>query len=113
MVVLGAWMYFMPTPAQPPAPVAVPAATASSSSTTSASTSASESKTTMSVAKTASVKMTSNIAASSVTIETDDYIATFSNQGAVLTDFRLKKFENRQTHQPIELVNPDSTRSLH
>jgi hypothetical protein len=31
----------------------------------------------------------------------------FSNQGAVLTSFCLKNFENRQTHQPIELVNSD------
>ncbi len=49
----------------------------------------------------------SNIAAASVTLETDLYTAVFSNEGALLTGFQLKKYQNRQTHQPVELVNSD------
>jgi YidC/Oxa1 family membrane protein insertase len=109
MVVLGTWMYFMPSPSQPPAPAAETAATASSS-TSSTTASTSEGKAVMSSAKAAApVHVASNIPASSTTIETDDYVATFSNKGAVLTGFRLKKYENRATHQPIELVNSDET----
>jgi YidC/Oxa1 family membrane protein insertase len=108
MVVLGAWMFLMPTP--PPAPLAVSTSTGSTS--TSEVISATKAKTTSSVSKTASIHETSNIPASSVTIETDDYTAIFSNRGGVLTSFHLKKFENRQTHQPIELVNSDPNRPL-
>ncbi len=109
MVILGAWMFFMPQPPQP---------TGSAVSTTTGSASAPETvspasaKTTLSVSKVTTVHATSNIPASSVTIETDEYTAIFSNQGAVLTSFHLKKFENRQTHQPIELVNSDPNRAL-
>ena len=48
-----------------------------------------------------------SVAATSVTIVTDEYTAVFSNEGAVLTSFELKKYPNRQTGQPIQLVNPD------
>ena len=47
------------------------------------------------------------VASTSVTISTDEYIAVFSNEGAVLTSFELKKYPNRQTGEPIQLVNPD------
>ena len=47
------------------------------------------------------------VASTSVTISTDEYTAVFSNEGAVLTSFELKKYPNRQTGQPIQLVNPD------
>ncbi|MGH7739170.1 MAG: membrane protein insertase YidC, partial [bacterium] len=47
------------------------------------------------------------VAATSVTITTDQYQAVFSNEGAVLTGFALKKYPNRETGQPIQLVNPD------
>ncbi|HVM31904.1 MAG TPA: membrane protein insertase YidC [bacterium] len=46
-------------------------------------------------------------ASASVTISTDLYTAIFSNEGAVLTSYELKKYPNRQTGQPIQLVNPD------
>jgi YidC/Oxa1 family membrane protein insertase len=108
MVILGAWMFFMPQP--PPAPSTVQATIGSAS--TPGVIPASETKTILSVSKITTAHTTSNIPASSVTIETDDYTAIFSNQGAVLTSFRLKNFENRQTHQPIELVNSDPNRPL-
>ncbi len=47
------------------------------------------------------------VASTSVTISTDEYTAVFSNEGAVLTSFELKKYPNRQTGEPIQLVNPD------
>jgi len=50
---------------------------------------------------------TAHVAAASVTIETDNYIAVLSNQGAVLTSFQLKKFSNRESKKLVELVNPD------
>lgn len=52
-------------------------------------------------------KRTAQVSAASVTIETDNYIAVFSNQGAVLTSFQLKKFSNRESKRLVELVNPD------
>jgi YidC/Oxa1 family membrane protein insertase len=106
MVILGAWMFFMP---QPPPPAT---STATGSGSTPEVISTAGAKTTLSVSKTAAFHATSNIPASSVTIETDDYTAIFSNQGAVLTSFHLKKFENRQTHEPIELVNSEPNRPL-
>jgi len=106
MVILGAWMFFMP---QPPPPVT---STATGSAPTPQVISATGAKTILSFSKTAAFHATSNIPASSVTIETDDYTAIFSNQGAVLTSFHLKKFENRQTHEPIELVNSEPNRPL-
>jgi YidC/Oxa1 family membrane protein insertase len=110
MVVLGTWMYFMPTPSQTPAPAAEPVAVSNLSPSESAKFSAKEAKAEKSSAKAiAAVHVASNIPASTTTIETDDYVATFSNKGAVLTGFRLKKYENRATHQPIDLVNPDET----
>src|ERR1039458_7334500 len=53
------------------------------------------------------LRKASNAPAASVTIETNDYVAVFSNEGALLTSYQLKKYPNRETHQPIELVNPD------
>jgi YidC/Oxa1 family membrane protein insertase len=43
-----------------------------------------------------------------VSIETDEYIATFSNQGGVLTSFQLKKYRNRENPNPVQLVNNDA-----
>ena len=57
--------------------------------------------------KSPALRKTNSAPARSVTIETDEYIATFSNQGAVLTGFELKKYLNRQTKQFRQLVNPD------
>jgi YidC/Oxa1 family membrane protein insertase len=44
------------------------------------------------------------------TVETDDYVATFTNQGGLLTGFALKKYLNRQTQMPVQLVDSDSGR---
>jgi YidC/Oxa1 family membrane protein insertase len=51
----------------------------------------------------------SHVPAMSVTIDTDEYTAVFSSRGAVLTGFRLKKYLNRQTDKPFQLVNADPT----
>ncbi len=44
------------------------------------------------------------------TVETDEYIATFTNQGALMTGFALKKYLNRQTQKPIQLIDSDPGR---
>jgi YidC/Oxa1 family membrane protein insertase len=46
------------------------------------------------------------------TVETDEYVATFTNQGALLTGFTLKKYLNRQTQKPIQLVDSESGRPM-
>jgi YidC/Oxa1 family membrane protein insertase len=109
MVVLGVWMYFMPSPAPPPPPAPSVSTVVKPSNAVPQSVPVKEIKTTLTAIKTTPVHVTSNIPASSVTVETDNYIATFSNQGAVLTGFRLKKYENRETHQLFELINSDAT----
>ncbi len=107
MFVLGLWMYLMPTPPSTPdnSSMGVPQAlTPVAETSASASEPKSATKSVLSQAK------VSQVAVSAITIETDEYIATFSNQGAVLTEFLLKNYLNRQTHQPIELVNADPGR---
>ncbi|HET9869196.1 MAG TPA: membrane protein insertase YidC [bacterium] len=47
-----------------------------------------------------------SVPAASVTVSTDDYEAVFSNEGAVLTSFRLKQYSNRITGKPLQMVNP-------
>jgi YidC/Oxa1 family membrane protein insertase len=107
MFILGLWMYLMPQPPAPPA--GIPSSAVSQPATTA---SASSAKTSSEVVKrTVSAHVVSNVSRSLVTIETDDYIATFSNEGAVLTGFQLKKYMNRQTQKPIELVNAAADRS--
>ncbi len=101
-------MYLMPTP--PPstettASVPTRSSTAAKASAETASISASA----HSATKKKIAPVASNVPAQSVTIDTNDYTAVFSNEGAVLTSFNLKKYQNRQTHQPIELVNPDAS----
>lgn len=51
----------------------------------------------------------SNVPSRSVTVETGDYTAILSNRGAVLTGFALKRFQDRTTRKPIQLVHPDPT----
>lgn len=106
MVVLGAWMYLMPTP-PPPAETKASAPTAVSTAVKVPAEQVLVSSSAPSHKKIAPVA--SNVPAQSVTIETDDYIAVFTNEGAVLSSFNLKKYENRQTHKPIELINPDAS----
>jgi len=52
-------------------------------------------------------KASSSVAAMAVTVETSEYVAVFSNRGALLTSFELKKYKNRETKKLIQLVHPD------
>ena len=109
LVILGVSQFFFPPPPAPPQTAAGgPNAVSQAGSTASPATGASNPP--ASVAKAAAPRKAVHVAAASVTIDTDDYTAVFSNQGAVLTGFQLKKYLNRETHQPIELVNPDPAR---
>lgn len=108
ILILFTWMYFAP---QPPAPLE----NASSSSTLTPQPGTSPASSTASIPaigikKAHSIHVPSSVPAKEVTIETDDYIATFSNKGAVLTDFQLKKYLNRASKKFSELVNPDPER---
>ncbi len=104
MVILGLSQFLLPTPPAPPenasraASPSAPATVAAPSEGAPAAEAA---------GKAVPSRKTAQVPAQSVTLETDDYIAVFSNQGGVLTSFQLKKYPNRETHQPIELVNPD------
>src|SRR5258708_9222875 len=95
-----------PPPDNTPAPVTQVSSTAPETSPSRAKESASA----LVGKKQASQHKTSNISLKEVTVETDDYIATFSNKGAVLTGFQLKKYLNRETKKFIQLVNADSDR---
>jgi YidC/Oxa1 family membrane protein insertase len=105
VLILGLSQFFLPSPPPPTEntvnavsqTVSTPGAMASSPSGVSAA----------AVVKSVHAKKTAEVPAASVTIETDDYTAVFSNQGAVLTSYELKKYRNRGTQKPIELVNPD------
>lgn len=102
MLILGVAEYFMPKPAPPPETSTAAVSQAAPASTAKASTPASAAK--------AALQQTTHVAAAAVTVETDQYLAIFSNQGGVLTGFRLKKYLNRQTEKPIQLVNADPSR---
>jgi len=105
IVILYASMYFMPQPPEaPPAATTTQAATPGSPKPKESAPSA----TSVSNGKPVRVKKTVEVAAQSITVETDQYIATFSNRGAVLTGFELKKYLNRQTQKFIQLISPDS-----
>src|ERR1041384_3159725 len=106
MLVLFLSSYFMPTAPPPSVP------RSSSSAGTKPSQDSPEvsrpSASGLGVEKAEALKAPSaSIVSQSVTIETDDYLAILSNEGAVLTGFQLKKYPNRQTHKPIQLVNSD------
>lgn len=106
-MVLGISQFFIPTP--PPVPVSSSNSVSQSASSVAspATLTANESSSSGAFPQVSQEAKASNIPAASVTIETDNYTAVFSNEGAVLTSFRLKKYQNRQTHEPIELVNSD------
>jgi YidC/Oxa1 family membrane protein insertase len=107
MAVLGASMYFMPSQA-PVAPVTAPSVSATA---VASAMSADQPKVSpASSTKTKMASVPSNVPAQSVTIDTDEYTAVFSNEGAILTGFYLKKYENRQLHQAIDLVDNDPSR---
>ncbi len=57
-----------------------------------------------------SVSKMSQVPVATWTVETDEYTATFTNQGALMTGFTLKKYKNRQTQKPIQLVDSESGR---
>jgi len=109
MLVFAVSQFFMPAP-PPPADNASQAVTGTSTASAGPTTLAAGSVKTSSESKPVHQKPVMNVPAAAVTIETDEYIAVFSNEGALLTSFQLKKYPNRETHQPIELVNPDPSR---
>ncbi len=106
-MVLGVSQFFIPAP--PPAAVNSSNPVSQSAITTTNATlvAADVSNDSDAHAKISKETKPSNVPSASVTIETDNYTAIFSNEGAVLTSFQLKKYQNRQTHQPVELVNSD------
>jgi YidC/Oxa1 family membrane protein insertase len=109
ILVLGISQFFIPAPppaVNPSKPVSQSGATVTGAITTAADNSGDSGA----LAPTLKQARPSHIPAASVTIETNEYIAVLSNQGALLTSFQLKKYPNRETHQPIELVNPDVSR---
>jgi YidC/Oxa1 family membrane protein insertase len=111
MLILGLSSYFMPAVVPPkPAPTATPQTQSSANPTLSAPSTVTHasSGTTHNVPAARKIEA---VPAATVTVETDDYIATFSNQGAVLTGFQLKKYLNREAgHKPVQLVNTDPDR---
>ncbi len=105
IVVLGISQFFIPVP--PPVPVNPSNPVSQSAATVTSSTIQAPDESNAGISSKIQETKPSNIPAASVTIDTDNYTAVFSNEGAVLTGFELKKYQNRQTHQPIELVNSD------
>ncbi len=105
MLILGLSQFLLPTP-----PVPVDNGANAVSQTTSGPHAAAPqtgAPETLQASPSAHAKKTAKVPAQSVTIETDDYVAVFSNQGAVLTSFQLKKFSNRESKNLVELVNAD------
>jgi YidC/Oxa1 family membrane protein insertase len=109
MIVVGT-TFMAPRPQQPP-PTSQPSVASSPHFSDAATTSQAPPKPVKkpTTVKAPAVKRTTSVPVTELTIETDDYIATFSNQGGVLTVFQLKKYLNRQTFKPSQLVNPDPT----
>jgi YidC/Oxa1 family membrane protein insertase len=99
------WFYFFPQPNPTASQIMVGAATPVTNRTASSS----ENALLSSRVPFSTVKFKNLISAASVTIETDNYEAVFANQGAVLISYELKKYPNRQTGQPVQLVNSDPT----
>jgi len=97
-----------PELAKKPAPVAKPAATATTTTTTAApSGGAPASGAQVPAAEAAAAPQSTPVAASSVqltTIDKPEYTAVISNRGAQLVSFKLKKYEQKHSKQPVELV---------
>ena len=110
IVILFTWMYFMPAPPPETANAPVTQAQAAVSASSARSVPSSVSSPASVRTKASHLKKTVELPVKEVTIETDEYKATFSNQGAVLTGFQLKKYLNRQTKKFSQLVNPDPER---
>ena len=103
-------MFFMPTPPEVNQPAATKTAQGGSNPIASSIEPAVVATKSSSHSEKAVKHVASNVSAQAVTIETDEYLATFSNQGAVLTGFELKKFLNRHSQKPIQLINQDASR---
>ena len=111
MLILGISTFFMPTPPPVPNPASQGVSMTQGSIPGASTDARSTSKIPAELNQKVSLRhKASTVPVSEVRIETDDYIATFSNQGAVLTGFQLKKYLNRQSHEFIQLVNPDPNR---
>ena len=108
IVILFSWMYFMPAPPPETANAPVTQGAVSESSAPQPESSSLPREKTGKTPK--PQRQTADLPAKEVTIETDDYIATFSTRGALLTGFQLKKYLNRQTKKFSQLVNPDPDR---
>ncbi len=101
-LILFVWSYFFPTP--------TPTTDLSSNAVSQAAPVPAPSEGVSAAAapvKSEHARKTAQVPAQSVTVETDDYVAVFSNQGGVLTSYELKKYRNRETQKPVQLVNPD------
>ncbi len=109
MLILFVSTYFMPVP-PPPAPQAL--VKQGANATPQNQNSLAESILTPSVTSkiTAPSHQMPPVPVATWTVETDDYVATFTNQGGLLTGFALKKYLNRQTQMPVQLVDSDSGR---
>jgi YidC/Oxa1 family membrane protein insertase len=108
MVILFGWMFFMPTPAPPPSKGSSPITQSSNAPPKTPQQGIKESSSAGAV-KAVHARRTASVPAAEFKIETDQYIATFSNEGAILTGFQLKKYLDRYTQKPIQLVNQDPT----
>ena len=106
LVILGVSQFFFPPPPIPPPNASAPVSQTGSPKSPAAAPEQASNPSPSETRPEAKRKVV-HVAAASVTIETDDYIATFSNQGAVLVGFQLKGYQNRATHQSFDLVNPD------
>ncbi len=110
LIVMG-WYLVFPPPVPQEEPATQTTQTAAPAVSTEAKASTKEQTAEISnVKKVASSRKTQDVPATEVNIETDDYIATFSNQGAVLTGFQLKKYLNRASKKFSQLVNADPNR---
>ncbi|HVZ80052.1 MAG TPA: membrane protein insertase YidC [bacterium] len=111
MAVLAIGQFFMP---QPSPSAAHPGSATPSAGQTTGHSSTQAVLSTSATAEKGSFQKTSpkavDVPARSVTVETDLYTAVFSNEGAVLTSFELKKYPNRLTKKPVDLVNNDPAR---
>ena len=99
----------MPAP-PPPAPQASVKQGASSTPQEQTLSSTSNINSTVASKASAAIPKMSTVPVATWTVETDEYMATFSNQGGLLTGFALKKYLNRQTNKPIQLVDSESGR---
>jgi YidC/Oxa1 family membrane protein insertase len=108
MLILFASTYFMPAP--PPPQASQVLTTPGVVSTPGLQTSPALSLNAFPESTKSSSSKMPPVAVATFTVETDEYVATFTNQGALLTGFALKKYPNRQTQKPIQLVDSESGR---